>query len=94
MSSSIRVAARRASTLSRQITRPSTRSIVTCSPVYRRSVVAPSVSCIGSRRYASSAAAVQEAEEEVEEKVWPVRVLPELSETDKPRLRRQRNLGM
>jgi hypothetical protein len=48
------------------------------------------------RRWASSAAAVKEETEEsagaAEE--WPERVLPIMSEGDKGRLRRQRNVGM
>jgi len=35
-----------------------------------------------------------EESEEPKEKVWPVRVLPELKEKDLTRLKRQRNLGM
>ncbi len=49
-----------------------------------------------SRRFASTAAAVKEVEEgeEVEEKQWPKRVLPELTVDDIKRLSRQRNIGM
>ena len=49
------------------------------------------------RGYASTATAVKEVEEEgeeVQEEVWPVRELPELSGSDRKRLKRQRNVGM
>jgi elongation factor G len=35
-----------------------------------------------------------EEEEQSEEQKWPVRILPELSEADTTRLKRQRNVGM
>lgn len=47
-----------------------------------------------SRRYASTAAKTVEDEEQSEEQKWPVRILPELSEADTTRLKRQRNVGM
>lgn len=47
---------------------------------------------ISQRRWAT-AAAVKEVEEN-EEESWPERVLPTLNETDKKRLKRQRNVGM
>jgi hypothetical protein len=61
----------------------------------RPSVLARSTLCVG-QRYASTAAAVKEVEEgEAEpEKVWPQRVLPELTVEDVKRLSRQRNIGM
>lgn len=50
---------------------------------------------VAERRWASSAAAVKEAEgEEDAEPVWPERVLPVMSVADKTRLARQRNVGM
>jgi hypothetical protein len=35
-----------------------------------------------------------EEDEAPEEKKWPERILPELTEVDKSRLKRQRNVGM
>ena len=46
------------------------------------------------RGYASSAAAVKEAEEDAEPPKWPERVLPEITAKDVKRLSRQRNIGM
>jgi hypothetical protein len=46
------------------------------------------------RRWASTAAAEKEAEEEASEPVWPERVLPVMASADKLRLARQRNVGM
>ena len=67
------------------------------SPLTRRSPIASTPSTTASsRRWASSAAAVKEVEEEdaPEEKKWPERILPDLTEVDKSRLKRQRNVGM
>ena len=47
-----------------------------------------------SRRWASAAALAVEEPETSQEPEWPPVILPELSETDKRRLRRQRNVGM
>lgn len=50
---------------------------------------------VAQRRWASSAAAVAEAEEaEAEEVTYPVREAPPLSAADKARVTRQRNIGM
>ena len=47
------------------------------------------------RKYATATALKEvEEEEDQEEEVWPVRVLPKLSHTDRKRLKRQRNVGM
>lgn len=67
------------------------------STLTRRSPIASTPSTTASaRRWASSAAAVKEVEEEdaPEEKKWPERILPGLTEVDKSRLKRQRNVGM
>jgi hypothetical protein len=50
------------------------------------------------KRFASTAAATKEVEEDEEagatEQQWPQRVLPELTKADVKRLSRQRNIGM
>ena len=46
------------------------------------------------RRYASSAAALKEADAEAGEPEWPERILPEITAKDVKRLSRQRNIGM
>lgn len=58
--------------------------------------LATSITSLGSqqtfqRRWASASA---KADEGIEEEVWPERKLPELTETDKLKLRRQRNVGI
>ncbi|WVQ79014.1 elongation factor G, mitochondrial [Cryptococcus sp. DSM 104549] len=59
-------------------------------PGLRASLASLQSSPVAQKRWNSSAS----AEEVKEEKKWPVRVLPELSETDMSRLRRQRNVGI
>ena len=49
---------------------------------------------LGEQKRWSSAAALLEPEAEVQEEVWPERILPTVSEKDAQRLKRQRNVGM
>jgi hypothetical protein len=59
-----------------------------------RSIVTPSRP-FEQKRWASAAAqAVETAEGEVQEEVWPERILPTVSDKDAQRLKRQRNVGM
>jgi hypothetical protein len=78
-------------------------------PILRRQTILPSSSTASlstarsiitparqfeQKRWSSAAAQAVEAEAEVEEEVWPVRVLPTVSDKDAQRLKRQRNVGM
>jgi hypothetical protein len=58
-----------------------------------RSIVTPSRP-FEQKRWASAAAQAVEADGEVQEEVWPERILPTVSEKDAQRLKRQRNVGM
>ena len=58
-----------------------------------RSLVTPSRP-FEQKRWASAAAQAVETEGEVQEEVWPERILPTVSDKDAQRLKRQRNVGM
>ena len=58
-----------------------------------RSLVTPSRQ-FEQKRWSSAAAQAVEAEGEVQEEVWPERILPTVSDKDAQRLKRQRNVGM
>lgn len=60
-------------------------------PSLATSITSPNFQQSFQRRWASASA---KAEEGAKEEVWPQRKLPELTETDKLRLRRQRNVGI
>lgn len=60
-------------------------------PSLATSITSPSPQQLFQRRWASASAKVEEG---TKEEVWPERKLPELTETDKLRLRRQRNVGI
>ncbi|AAW42181.1 elongation factor g 1, mitochondrial precursor (mef-g-1), putative [Cryptococcus deneoformans JEC21] len=60
-------------------------------PSLATSITSPNFQQSFQRRWASASAT---AEEGAKEEVWPQRKLPELTETDKLRLRRQRNVGI
>ena len=60
-------------------------------PSLATSITSPSPQQLFQRRWASASAKVEEG---TKEEVWPERKLPELTETDKLRLRRQRNVGL
>ena len=61
---------------------PTARSLVTPSRPFEQ------------KRWSSAAAQAVEAEGEVQEEVWPERILPTVSDKDAQRLKRQRNVGM
>lgn len=61
---------------------PNARSLVTPSRPFEQ------------KRWASAAAQAVETEGEVQEEVWPERILPTVSDKDAQRLKRQRNVGM
>lgn len=69
-------------------------------PTHQHRFFVASSRCVEARRRYATAAAVREVEEleeeqeEEQEEVWPERVLPELSGSDRKRLKRQRNVGM
>jgi len=98
--SAIRLAARARPSLSSLRASPILQRapvLALASPLTRRSPISSTPSTTAtSRRWASSAAAVKEVEEDEapEEKKWPERILPELTDVDKSRLKRQRNVGM
>jgi hypothetical protein len=60
-----------------------------------RSIITPSRALgFEQKRWSSAAAQAVETEGEVEEEVWPERILPTVSDKDAARLKRQRNVGM
>jgi hypothetical protein len=82
-------------------------SILSRTPILRRQTILPSSSGLPNarslvtpsrpfeqKRWSSAAAQAVEAEGEVQEEVWPERILPTVSDKDAQRLKRQRNVGM
>ena len=101
----VRQASYAASGSSSRISTPA--AVLRCAPVLSSSVfatrqtarslvISPRAGMLNSsRRWASTANATkEEEEEEEEEEKWPVRILPELTQQDLSRLKRQRNVGM
>jgi hypothetical protein len=82
-------------------------SAISRTPILRRQTILPSSSGLSNtrslvtpsrqfeqKRWSSAAALAVETEGEVQEEVWPERILPTVSDKDAQRLKRQRNVGM
>lgn len=78
--------------VSRRLATTSQRSFSVAAASSSRAISAPRYPT--QRRWASAAAMRVEETEQAEEQGWPERILPEMTEKDRKRLKRQRNVGM